>query len=118
MQNLIDIVMRVNQAFLDKDEATLRAHLAPNYRYRGPIEAMNIDGIEACLTVMRGFELAPVNANSEWIVESDQVVEIFEWTLNDPVHCIVPMIEVTTFRNRQIGLTRAFFDPVLLPSLN
>jgi|GEM_PF-4429381 len=117
MTELIEIVEKVNQAFLDKDETTLRAFLAPDYKYIGPVEAMNIDGVDACISVMKGFELKPINAKSEWIANADKVVEIFEWTLETPVSCVVPMVEISTFRNQQITSTRAFFDPALLPSM-
>ena len=117
MSELVEIVEKVNQAFLDKDEATLRACLHENYRYIGPVDAMNIDGIEACIAMMRGFDLKPVNANSQWITQHNKVVEIFDWTLTDSVQCVVPMVEVTTFRDQRIASTQAFFNPALLPSL-
>lgn len=118
MHELIEIVQKVNQAFLDKDETTLRAHLAPDYTYVGPVEDMNIEGIEACVALMHGFDLRPVNAKSEWISDTNRVVEIFEWTLETPVSCVVPMVEITTFDNQQITSTRAFFNPALLPSIS
>jgi len=118
MSELIAMVQRVNQAFLDKDEATLRACLTPDYTYTGPLDAMNIDGLEACISVMNGFELKPVNAKSEWVETTDKVVEIFEWTLKQPISCVVPMVEISTFRNQKIASTRAFFDPALLPSMS
>lgn len=114
MTNPVDIVKRMDEAFRNKDEATLREALHPDYTFKTP--RMTLQGREAAVQFLI-YDCACTfhNENSLFITEGNTVVHLFDWVVEAPFQGRYRMAEYLTVEGNQVRSAELFYDPTAFP---
>lgn len=104
-----EIALKIMKAWEEKDEATMRAHLHPDYISKDPMETTK--GVDKTIEKMKIFPFKGRVDTEHFISEGDTVVAAGIWHVDSPIKAEVPIISLTKFEKDKIKEKRIYFDP-------
>lgn len=114
MKPVMNTVGVFYSALAQRDEKGLRATLADDFSFRGPM--MQFDDPDAFTKTMVSFPFKATASGSRFIVDGNNVAHIFHWKMSAPVKAEIPMCEILTVAKGKIQRSELFFDTKLFPA--
>ncbi len=110
----MEAVTRYYEAVARKDRNALRAVLASDFTFKGPL--MTFDGPDAFVEAIVGMAFDAGAEGSRFIVEGERVAHAFLWKMKTPAKAEVPMCEVFEISDGKILSSELFYDSKLFPA--
>lgn len=113
MTDTVALAKKYYQAFAAKDKTTIRALLAKNFHFKGPM--METTGVEEMVGCMDSCPMVGGPQNMTFVAEGNRVVQIFDWVVTAPFSASIPMCEILEIENGQVKSSRLFYDTASFP---
>jgi len=110
----METVTKYYEAAARKDRKALRAVLAPEFTFKGPL--MAFDGPDAFVEAIVGMAFDAEPEGSRFIVDGERVAHAFLWKMKTPTTAEVPMCEVFEVSGGRICSSELFYDSKLFPA--
>jgi len=114
MSSALETVTKYYEAAARKDRQALRAVLASEFTFKGPL--MAFDGPDAFVEAVVGMAFDARSERSRFIVDGERVAHAFLWKMKTPTKADVPMCEVFEISDGKIRSSELFYDSKLFPA--
>jgi len=111
--NIKEIAMKIEKAWEEKDEATLRKHLHPDYISKDPM--MTVKGIDKTIEKMKSFPFKGALEIKKFISEGDTHTEEGVWHVHSPFKADIPYVSIMTFEKDKLKNKNIYFDTAKIP---
>lgn len=114
MKAIMNTVTAFYTAMGKRDARSLRAVLADDFSFRGPM--MKFDSPDVFTKTMVSFPFEATASGSRFIMDGNTVVHTFLWKASDPAKVEIPMCEILTIAKDKVKSSELYFDTKLFPS--
>lgn len=116
METAIESVNTYYEAFGRKDWKKVRAVLAEDFTFKGPL--MSFNSAEAFIEAVGNLPFEATVEGSRFIAEGNRVAHAFLWKMTAPAKVDIPMCEVFELLGAKIRSAELFYDARLFPTGN
>jgi hypothetical protein len=113
MSTSIEMAQQLNNAFMEKDEATLCKLLSPAYTARCPLSS--VSSRDEALEMMKTCSFVCHNENSVFLADGTAVAHFFDWVVEAPFQSRIRTAQYITIDGEQISSVELFYDTSALP---
>lgn len=114
MNRVMNAVTGFYSALAQRDAKAIRATLADDFSFRGPM--MKFDDPESFANAMAAFPVEATASDSRFVVGGGDVAHVFNWEMTAPAKAKIPMCEVIKVANGKVQRSELFFDTKLFPA--
>jgi len=108
------VVDEFYRTMAEKDKLALRAVLADDFTFKGPMMAFN--NPDAFVEGMMSMPFSADIIGSRFIADRSHVVHVFVWSMTAPTNAAIPMCEVISLRDDKVLRSELYFDTKLFPA--
>lgn len=113
MTDINNLAKIIEKAWDQKDEATLRQYLHPEYTSCDPMTT--VKGIDKTIEKMKAFSLEGELEVKRFITQDDTNVLEGVWHLESPFKADIPYVSIKRFENEKLIEQNIYFDTGKLP---
>ena len=113
MTNIHDIALKIEKAWDEKDEATMRENLHPDYVSIDPM--MTLKGVDSVVEKMKAFPFEGDMEIINTLTQGDIHVLQGVWQVESPFKLDIPYVAVKKFEGDKLKQQNIYFDTGRLP---